>query len=110
MARLALQFGLSLQTAAIRLERAGAISSNKKTALVRRGHVGHQAGSFDNFKQLRLRDEIEDLCTADGYPRAPFPTVCYAERALEDGFIGDEEFAAIVPQRAAMPDIAAWFA
>lgn len=108
VARLALEFGLSLQTASIRLERAGAISANKKTALLR--EVTLAPGRFiRQFQGLRLRDEIERLCTAKDYPRAPKPTVHYAERAREDGLIGAEEFSAIVPHTGAMPDIAAWF-
>lgn len=108
VARLALEFGLSLQTAGIRLERSGAISTtrHRKLAAELKADVGRY---IHKFQHRRLQDDIERLCNMQSYPRSPQATVAYAQRALHDGLIGQDEYDAIVPSSDAIPDIASWF-
>ena len=108
IARLALQFGLSLQTAAIRLERSGAVTSNKHKTLYKE-LMADTGRSIREFQHLRLQDQIEALFNDQNYPRTAQATVAYAQRALQDGMIEQDEYAAIVPQSGTVPDIASWF-
>lgn len=97
VAQIALEFGISVPTACIRLERAGAISPKAKSQLLTE-LTGDDVGALvKRYAAHRFNDSLWTIFQSGAYPRVPRDTTEYATRAHDAGLIDAEEYAAIVP-------------
>lgn len=107
VARIALTFGVAMNTVCFRLEAAGAITSQTKWALV----TALKSKSSDLARKHqgeRRPDALDDWMGRRAYPRLPDQLVSLAKRALDAELLDQEEFDEMVPSQPGGSRSAPW--
>jgi Zn-dependent peptidase ImmA (M78 family) len=93
--RLAFTFGISFAAACFRLERARAISSAAKRRLL--GELKEASSELaGRYQGDRSVDLLQTLWERASYPRTPRQTAAFAQSALDQGLLEEDEFNEIV--------------
>jgi Zn-dependent peptidase ImmA (M78 family) len=96
-------FGISAQTARIRLERAGVLRQAESRRLKEQITARAHHGMLGDLGVSQLTDELARLYRLGEFPRLPARMTAAARRAHRAGLIADEEFEEMLQGRTDLP-------